>query len=470
MISDDKFDFWIKNNLNVLFIGKHGVGKTAQITNAFKRNNLDFMYFSAATMDPWVDFIGVPKETTGEDGIRYLDLVRPKAFTYDTVEAIFLDELNRAPGKVRNAVMELIQFRSINGKKFNNLKMIWGAINPEDDEKTYDVERLDPAQKDRFPVHIYLDYAPDLKFFTQKYGPDRAKSAIEWWNSLGTKVQELVSPRRLDYALEMYDLGGVLQDVLPRESNASKLQSLLSNGLAKDKIERMLRNNDLPSIEKELRKPNVYDEVKDWLIETPERTAKLVPLLDEELMAQLFTKHYKNTKFFQAFFSRFHDSPKVENVVRSLNHASQDRSYRELIYNAIPALSSTNFGTSPTEWKPSVKDDTSAIKRLLTYGSEDSKNLASRPEVLTDLQLVPQVLSANDATVIINICKSVIRGVVANPESNWLGENYESVIGPMNYCMKNNNFDIRASDQFKTVCNYLIKHKLERFVWIPSTK
>ena len=60
---DKKIDFWIKNNQNVLFLGKHGVGKTAIVKEAFERHNLKYRYFSASTMDPWVDFIGVPKET-----------------------------------------------------------------------------------------------------------------------------------------------------------------------------------------------------------------------------------------------------------------------------------------------------------------------------------------------------------------------------------------------------------------------
>ena len=35
MISEQKLDFWVKNNLNVLFTGKPGVGKTAIIKNTF---------------------------------------------------------------------------------------------------------------------------------------------------------------------------------------------------------------------------------------------------------------------------------------------------------------------------------------------------------------------------------------------------------------------------------------------------
>ena len=65
-LKPNNFDFWIENNLNVLLRGKHGVGKTAMVVDAFERNNLKYKYFSASTMDPWVDFIGVPKEKTDD--------------------------------------------------------------------------------------------------------------------------------------------------------------------------------------------------------------------------------------------------------------------------------------------------------------------------------------------------------------------------------------------------------------------
>ena len=148
MISDKKLDFFIKHKLNVLLSGKCGTGKTTVVIDAFNRNNMKWLYFSASTMDPWVDFIGVPKEKKTAEGKSYLELVRPQAFEDDEVEALFFDEYNRSPKKVRNAVMELIQFKSINGKKFKNLKVIWAAINPndKDDEETkYDIEELDPA-------------------------------------------------------------------------------------------------------------------------------------------------------------------------------------------------------------------------------------------------------------------------------------------------------------------------------------
>ena len=90
--------------------------------------------------------------------------------------------------KVRNAVMELMQFKSINGKKFKNLRIVWAAINPEDEDE-YDVERLDPAQKDRFHISLDIPYKPDLDYFTRVYSEDTARAAISWWNELPDEIK-----------------------------------------------------------------------------------------------------------------------------------------------------------------------------------------------------------------------------------------------------------------------------------------
>src|SRR3569832_1961300 len=117
-MNNAKLDFWAINDYNVIFEGHHGTGKTALVkevfNKAFGEHGVDWLYFSAATMDAWVDFVGVPREVLDEDGARYLDLIRPRALAKDTVKAIFFDEFNRAPAKTRNAVMELLQFKSIN--------------------------------------------------------------------------------------------------------------------------------------------------------------------------------------------------------------------------------------------------------------------------------------------------------------------------------------------------------------------
>jgi hypothetical protein len=63
MIGQLKLDFWIENEVNVVFRGRNGVGETTMVIDAFNRKKFKWLYFSAGTMDPWVDFIGVPKGT-----------------------------------------------------------------------------------------------------------------------------------------------------------------------------------------------------------------------------------------------------------------------------------------------------------------------------------------------------------------------------------------------------------------------
>jgi hypothetical protein len=228
---------WIENELNVLFVGEHGVGKTAMIKEAFEEAGLNWKYFSAATMDPWVDFIGVPKEKVNEDGVSVLELVRPADFAYDNIEALFFDEFNRSPKKIRNAVMELIQFKSINGKKFNNLKIIWAAINPDDEDDTYDVDKLDPAQLDRFHLTVNVPSAPNKQYFKNKHGSVFGGDIIQWYSEQPKDVQDKISPRRLDYIADVLIKDSEsLQYVSPSGANNKKLLEIYSKSLLGDEV------------------------------------------------------------------------------------------------------------------------------------------------------------------------------------------------------------------------------------------
>lgn len=225
MINKEKLKKYLDNGFNVLLEGTHGLGKTAIIKEVFESRNLKWKYFSASTMDPWIDFIGVPK-TVIQNGQEVLELVKPKDFANDEVEAIFFDEFNRAPSKVVNAVMELIQFKSINGKKFNNLKVVWAAINPYDEEGTYSVEQIDAATKDRFHIQIQIPLELDTTYLIKTYG-EISRPFIKWWNELPKELKIQVSPRRLDYAIQIYQAEGDLRDVLISSSNIKKLEEYI---------------------------------------------------------------------------------------------------------------------------------------------------------------------------------------------------------------------------------------------------
>ena len=57
-----KLEFYFDHEQNVLLCGHKGVGKTAIITEVFNKKAKKWLYFSGSTLDPFVDFIGVPKE------------------------------------------------------------------------------------------------------------------------------------------------------------------------------------------------------------------------------------------------------------------------------------------------------------------------------------------------------------------------------------------------------------------------
>lgn len=269
---------YASNGFNVLLSGRHGVGKTAIIKEVFSETfgEDNWAYFSAATMDAWVDFVGVPKAVTRKDGMEVIELIRPARFADDDVQAIFFDEFNRAPAKVRNAVMELIQFKSINGRKFNNLKVIWAAINPfSEDAGGYDVEQIDPAQLDRFQVQIDVPYKIDRPYMKAKHGAI-ATPFVEWWNALDKEMQYKISPRRLEDALCVYNVKGNLEHVLPKASNLASLRDRIMKVSLDDEwkdVVTMTNNEKLNFLQ------NVSNVVKfkDFIIKDFANYAKFVP-------------------------------------------------------------------------------------------------------------------------------------------------------------------------------------------------
>lgn len=328
-VNDQLLDRYIGAGFNVMFHGKHGVGKTHMVLDAFKRAGLNFKYFSASTMDPWIDFIGVPREAEDDQGM-FLELVRPKEFRDDEVEAIFLDEYNRAPKKVRNAVMELIQFKSINGFRFPNLKVIWTAVNP--DDGNYDTEGLDDAQKDRFHVHVEVPFKPDPKYFARQFGEDAAEAAIAWWKALSPEIQAKVSPRRLDYALQAYNMGIQLRGtVLPKQSNVSKLVEDLAKGPAERRFNALLTSQKRRPMQEFLEDPNNFADCEKLIASSNETIQFCVGLLSAEQQQMMVARYPKVQDYVFANPGHFWDL--VERIAEDGQNADI-RSRAESLVNA----------------------------------------------------------------------------------------------------------------------------------------
>lgn len=190
---EKKLLVYAQNNLNVMLVGSHGIGKTTVTKNIAQQLNLKFKYYSSSTLDPFADIVGIP---VPDKENKTLDFYKPKDI--QEAEFIFFDELNRAHPRVLNAVLEIIQFKTVNGERLKNLKMVWAAVNPPGED--YQVEELDPALIDRF--HVFVKMKPEInkKYLSSVLPASLVKTLADWWNeSLGDDQRRIFTPRRLEY-------------------------------------------------------------------------------------------------------------------------------------------------------------------------------------------------------------------------------------------------------------------------------
>lgn len=226
-----KAETYLDNEMRVLLIGLHGVGKTESILQLAQERNLKVKYYSCSTLDPYTDLVGVPVPRKDENGREYLQMVRPRDI--DEAEFIFFDELNRADAKTLNAVFEVTQFGTINGEKLPNLKTVWAAINPPDSEAGYNVDELDPALLDRFDCYVEIQPRPSVAFMAQELPKPIAQALYSWWsdhNQQRRGMDNYISPRRLLKIGQVFHKTGDFRPALPpwmKQVDKEKLKTLL---------------------------------------------------------------------------------------------------------------------------------------------------------------------------------------------------------------------------------------------------
>jgi hypothetical protein len=273
-----------------------------------------------------------------KDGEQVIDLLRPKYIEDANPQAIFIDEFNRSHKKVRNAVMELIQFKTINGQKISkDLKVVWAAINPEDSE--YDTDRLDPAQRDRFHIHVHMPYQCDRTYFTQKFGSKVASAAIEYWNNIPEELRNQVSPRRLDYALTVLQDGGDARDVLPVESNVSALTLALKSGPIVSTLEKFLSTVDDGKVNKEA--INFFKDETNYArsVSTIVKDKKYFPLVGffpKEKMAVVVAKIGKLRAYVKRDIKVDPDNSPFLDPLKEIVAANQNRALSNKLVGIIP--------------------------------------------------------------------------------------------------------------------------------------
>lgn len=289
LVDQRKLDLYADKKFNVLFEGERGVGKTSVIFKTFEKAGLRVKYFSAPTMDPWTDLVGVPSTVTRSDGKEVLRLIQPEDFVDDKYDVIFIDELNRAPKKVMNALMELIQFKTINGRPYN-IKMIWAAINPHNEEEEYHVEPLDPAVKDRFQIQIKFPYKVDTDFFKQSFGQVGA-IFCQWWNNQPANIQKEISPRRLFDATAFHIDGGDFTDMIT-SGNTQKLKEDLKSVSQLLVLEKDFKEQNISGSKSILNK-NYSVTVSNYLKSNNKIFEFFLPQLNKEWLAKEFSEQEK---------------------------------------------------------------------------------------------------------------------------------------------------------------------------------
>lgn len=249
-----KIEQYYEGGMNLLLVGLHGVGKTEAILTFCRENGVTLKYYSCATLDPYTDLVGVPTPrrycmndrvwlSTDRDGcpvcgakleeedsavVEALKMVRPREV--DDAELIFFDELNRAPDAVQNAVLEIIQFRSINGERLPHVRACWAAINPPDGD--YKVSDLDPALIDRFDAFVDIQPKPQVNYMAQTLPKPIAQALFSWWgehNQARRGIENFISPRRLMKIGQVFMATGDFRPALPKwiQCDRNKLAALL---------------------------------------------------------------------------------------------------------------------------------------------------------------------------------------------------------------------------------------------------
>jgi len=129
-----------------LLIGEMGMGKTAVLKQIAKKRKIKLIMLRVAQMEPG-DLIGLPDRDAATKSTVWF---RPEWWPGATEPAIiFLDEMNRAPIDVRQALFQLTEEHRLHTHILDpKIHKIVAAINP--DNGKYQVEAMDPAQYGRF--------------------------------------------------------------------------------------------------------------------------------------------------------------------------------------------------------------------------------------------------------------------------------------------------------------------------------
>lgn len=157
--------FLFKAGLVPLIIGRHGVGKSQGVKQWCDENGYNMIDLRLGQMSDAGDILGLPDFTADAKGNKVATkFMRPSWLPTTPKNVIFLDEINRAPKDIMQAIFQLVLDKRIHEYKLPEDCYVIAAANPNtEDYQTFDFIFTEQALVDRF-VHIKLEPSKD-EFF-----------------------------------------------------------------------------------------------------------------------------------------------------------------------------------------------------------------------------------------------------------------------------------------------------------------
>lgn len=342
---------YINEGLNLLLIGRHGTGKTESVRSLAEALGLKIKAYSCSTLDPFTDLVGVPVPRESADGTEKLVMIRPKDI--DEANIVFFDELNRARKEVQDAVLEIINNRSINGELLPNLKCCWAAINPPGED--YNVDDLDPALMDRFDLFVEFKPRPSVAYMSQHMSEPVAKAINAWFNDHNnSKRESYISPRRLVKLGRVFEITrneAALVQALPPggDYDSKKLYKMLEE--AADPNKKAMRDkkaiNNQPNSDFEYTTAgisNKQDKIQKYLSENP------LDLATHKAVAEVFESGISGSFLTTRFGGVINalTPPVLESLIQSYDQPKQ--SQMRTSFSELLELGSTTLGTEAKKW------------------------------------------------------------------------------------------------------------------------
>lgn len=272
-------------HLPVALIGESGIGKSAIVKQVARDLKIGCVDLRLATQEPG-DLIGIPRAS----GDRTVWL-KPHWFPEEGTRGIlFLDEINRAPVEVRQAVFQLLTDWRLHEHVLPQGWSIALAMNP-DGKSGYQVEMLDPAMLNRM-LQVQVDLSVD-EWLAWAHKTKIHKAVLGFIGAHKTllhKVKEqgaFPSPRTWQYVAQLLEFAEVEETCM-----TEVISGLVGSEAATSFAVWMKKNYEKPVTAEEI----LTEYSKDLAQKVRDQTRSQNNITASDLAAALTAKHQQSKK------------------------------------------------------------------------------------------------------------------------------------------------------------------------------